>query len=407
VLAALVLSALVAGCGGDEGEGDGDTAGHTPSVTSEDFGLRLDLIATVRHPTYVTDAPQDPNLLFVTEQPGRVRVIEDGDLVKTPFLDIRHLVNDEGSEQGLFSIALAPDFSRSGRFYVHYTDKKDDVHVEEYRRAGDSLRADPNTRRTLLVVPKNQPEHNGGLLLFGPDGNLYVGLGDGGPADSPTLRAQDPNNLLGKILRIDPLSGDGRARPYAIPAGNPFVDGSGREEIFALGFRNPWRFSFDRQTDALIIGDVGGESFEEIDYVPAGEGAGANFGWPEFEGEKVVKKGAIRSGSPVKPVLTYPHQPECSVIGGYVARDPELPELEGRYLYGDACTGEIRSVILADGKAKDDRPLGLVLPPECDDPSCSAQIEAVFGLSSFGEDRAGHLYAVTVGGGVYRFVPDD
>jgi hypothetical protein len=224
--------------------------------------------------------------------------------------------------------------------------------------------------------------------MFGPDRLLYVGLGDGGPDGDPDRRGQDLGTLLGKILRIDPQPGGGR--PYSVPASNPFVDRPGaRPEIYSYGLRNPWRFSFDRRTGALAMGDVGESQWEEIDLVPQGGGRGANFGWSAFEGFARFSDGQTAPNA-IPPVLVYPHDEGCSVTGGYVVRDPSLASLDGRYLYGDFCAGDLRSFPAVPGRrAKDDGALGLNIPS----------------LSSFGEDNAGHIYATSLDGPVYRLVP--
>jgi glucose/arabinose dehydrogenase len=321
----------------------------------------------------------------VVEQTGRIQVLRDGHRASRPFLDLSAAVSCCG-EQGLLSVAFAPDYRRSGLLYVDYTDAAGDTRVVEYRRSSsDPLRADPASRRVVLRVPQPFPNHNGGLLLFGPDHLLYVGLGDGGSEGDPQRNGQDLSTLLGKVLRIDPRpSGD---RPYAIPRSNPFVGRQGaRPAIYSYGLRNPWRFSFDRATGALAIGDVGGSGFEEVDLVPRGEGRGANFGWSAYEGFARLNADQ-RAPNRVPPVLVYSHAVGCSITGGYVVRDRALPTLYGRYLYGDYCSGVLRSFPAQPGhRAADDRELGPKVPS----------------LSSFGEDDAGHIYATSLQGPVYR-----
>ncbi len=223
--------------------------------------------------------------------------------------------------------------------------------------------------------------------MFGPDDLLYIGTGDGGVADDPQRNGQDLGSPLGKLLRIDPAPSSGE--PYAIPPDNPFVGEPGaRPEVYAYGLRNPWRFSFDRDTGALAIGDVGQNSLEEVDYVPAGAGRGANFGWSAYEGSERFNDDQ-EAADHVEPVLAYGRDEGCSITGGYVVRDPELASLQGRYLYGDFCAGELRSFVPAKGEARDDRPLGLEVPS----------------LSSFGEDSQGRIYATSLDGSVFRLVP--
>jgi glucose/arabinose dehydrogenase len=243
---------------------------------------------------------------------------------------------------------------------------------------------DEGTARELLHMDDFASNHNGGLLLFGPDGQLYVGTGDGGIADDPERNGQDLGSLLAKILRIDPQPSDGR--PYSIPPDNPFVDQAGaRPEICDYGLRNPWRFSFDRRTRALVIGDVGQSSQEEIDYEPANRVCGNNFGWSAFEGTERRNEDQSAPNA-VAPILTYGRDRGCSVTGGYIVRDPTLPSLDGRYVYGDYCETELRSFIPSATSARDDRPLRL----------------SVDSLVSFGEDSEGRIYAVSLNGPVYR-----
>ena len=352
--------------------------------------VRLEQIGNFDDPVYVHQPPSGADgQLFVVEQPGRVKVVAlDGGGERT-FLDIEGKVAS-GGERGLLSIAFAPDYAESGRFYVYYTATGGDLTVEEYRRAAsDPLQADQASARTLLDIEHSRfPNHNGGQLQFGPDGYLYVGTGDGGSFGDPRENAQDRRSLLGKILRIDPANGD----RYAIPDGNPFKKGKGRDEIYALGLRNPWRFSFDHETGAIAIGDVGQDRREEIDYETAKSLRGANFGWDAFEGFRRYKSpdASKPPNDHEKPIEDYPTSAGgCAVTGGYVVRDPELGALSGRYVYADHCKGEIRSLIPSPRGARDDRPLGISEPR----------------ISSFGEDAAGHVYVVSLTGRVSRLAP--
>ncbi|HMC07470.1 MAG TPA: PQQ-dependent sugar dehydrogenase [Solirubrobacterales bacterium] len=333
----------------------------------------------------MTQPPGDHRNLFVVQQTGAIEVLRDGRKLDRPFLDLSRRVSCCG-EQGLLSMAFAPDYRRSGLFYVDYTDTAGDTRVVEFRRSrADSLRADPRSRRVVLRVHQPFSNHNGGLLLFGPGRLLYVGLGDGGPEGDPRRNGQDLSTLLGKILRIDPRPSGGR--PYTVPRSNPFTGRPGaRPEIYSYGLRNPWRFSFDSRTGALAIGDVGGSRFEEVDLVRRGAGSGANFGWSAYEG--FARYNADQQApNEVPPVLVYSHDAGCSITGGYVVRDRSLPSLYGRYLYGDFCSGQLRSFTARPGRrAQDDRALGIQVPS----------------LSSFGVDDAGHLYATSLEGPVYR-----
>ena len=353
-------------------------------------GVRLAEIGSFEAPVFVAQPPGERRDLYVVEQGGRVILVDDGEVVSEPFLDISGDVT-AGGEQGLLSMAFAPDYEQSGRFYVDFTDTEGDTRVQEFRRSESDPRvADLGTRRELLFVDQPFPNHNGGLLLFGPDRKLYIGLGDGGSAGDPMGNGQDLGTLLGKILRIDPLPSGGR--PYGIPDSNPFVDQpDARPEIYAYGLRNPWRFSFDRVTGALSIGDVGEHAIEEIDLVTRREAAGANFGWSAFEGDEPFNSDQSAPGA-IPPVLTYPLEGDnCAVTGGYVARDESLRSLYGRYLYGDFCAGELRSFVARpDQDAEDDRTLGLEVPQ----------------LSSFAEDDRGRIYATSLEGPVYRLAPE-
>jgi glucose/arabinose dehydrogenase len=308
---------------------------------------------------------------------------------KTPFLDIRSQVT-AGGEQGLLGLAFAPDYKTSGRFYVYFTDRSQDQRVVEYKRASGE-RADAGSARLVLKMDDAEGNHNGGELLFGPDKHLYIGTGDGGGGgDQHGARgnAQNLGSLLGKLLRIDPAAAGGR--PYSVPSDNPFVGrGGARGEIYSYGLRNPWRYSFDRRTGDLTIGDVGQDKVEEIDFVRRGKGRGANFGWRAFEGRARYAPGESAPGH-VRPVITRTHnQGWCSITGGVVVRDPGLPALRGRYVFGDYCKGDILSARLSAGRARSVRATPL----------------HVDSLSSFGEDARGRVYATSTDGPVYRLVP--
>lgn len=365
---------------------------------------RLDRIAIVTEPTYVTQPPSESHLVFITTKYGQVLVLQNGVKLEEPFLNIEDLVNDEGSEQGLLSIAFAPDYEQSGLFYVAYNLDDNSVQIDEFKRSEESeLLADPGSRREVINARHGQGErnqHNGGQLQFGPDGLLYIGLGEGGPVQKAFVsnRAQERAVLLGKILRIIPAPDVNNGRPYTIPGENPFV-GRERErpEIYAYGLRNPYRFSFDRESGALAIADPGADDIEEINFVERDKGYGLNFGWPQLEGNKPFRTDLESQGpaKPTPPIHTYLHDRGCSIIGGYVIRDPRIPELDGRYLYGDACSGELRTLIPSPDGADDDKTLGLRLSPA-----------RQFGLVSFGEGADGRIYAASFTGGVYALNPE-
>ena len=383
VPALLTLAALAgtASSGSVRAEEDPTAAATSP--------VRLVTVGRFARPTYLTAPPGDVRRQFVVEGRGVIRVIRDGRRLRSPFLDIRRQVRC-CNESGLLSMAFAPDYPRSRRFYVYYTDRAGAIVIEEFlRSAGNEDLALPASRRRLLRQPHRTENHKGGQLQFGPDGMLYAGLGDGGPQKDPHRRGQNLRTLLGKILRIDPR----RNTRYGIPRSNPFVTRRGvRKEIWAYGVRNPWRFSFTPH-GGFLMADVGQNMVEEIDYLPGRGGrpprGGHNFGWSIFEGTRRFRPG--RAPGHVKPVLQHTHRRGgfCSIIGGYVVRDPQLPALRGRYVYGDFCNSRLRSMRLSRGRATGDRPLG----------------PRVIAVSSFGEDARRRLYVMSVTGAVYRLAP--
>lgn len=349
----------------------------------------LELVASgLAAPVFLTAAPGDTERLFVVERSGRVVIIRDGAVLSTPFLDIQGLVSS-GGERGLLSMAFHPDYSQNGEFFVDYTDVNGDTRVSRYRASGDPDVADAGSGEVILTVAQPYSNHNGGQLAFGPDGMLYIGLGDGGSGGDPLGNGQDTGTLLGSILRIDV---DGGA-PYGIPADNPFLgDAGARDEIWAYGLRNPWRFSFDRQIGDLYIGDVGQGAWEEVDVQPAGNERGANYGWNVMEGAHCYNAASCDQTGLVLPVLEYSHGEGCSITGGYVYRGSAVPILAGHYLYADYCSGWIRSFRYAGGEAVDNRDWSNVLEPGTS-------------ISSFGEDALGELYVLTLSGDVFRIVP--
>jgi glucose/arabinose dehydrogenase len=363
-----------------------------PTTTSEPVRLQLTKIGDFARPVYVTAPPDDPNHLFVAEQRGTVQQVVDGRVQPTPFLDVTDHVL-EVSERGFLGIAFAPDYATSGRVYVDYTDRtgNGNVNVVELRltdRYPDRL--DPFSARQILEIVKPWENHNAGMLQFGPDGYLYVAVGDGdsGVINPPGTFAQTLDDLLGNILRIDPLHHDGQS-PYSVPASNPFAGRTGaRPEVWDYGLRNPWRFSIDPASGDLYVGDAGEGEREEIDYV-AGNRGGVNFGWPCFEGT-VAGPVAQTCVDPVAPIYDYDHGGgRCAVIGGVVVHDPRLPSLAGRYLFGDYCDGKLHSMRVVGGRATDATDLGLTVPT----------------LDSFGVDGLGRVYVTATDGGVYRLDP--
>jgi glucose/arabinose dehydrogenase len=395
VVALLLASACLSGDGPSSTAPTGSTArtgggakaptGATGTEPSEppgslhDVEVALEHVATLEAPLALAVRSGDPTL-YVAEKTGRVVALEPGDDPRV-VLDLSDTVS-LGSEQGLLGIAFSPD---GASVYVDYTDTQGDTHVAEFEVGADGD-VDPQGRELLLV---DQPfsNHNGGALAFGPDGYLYVALGDGGSAGDPDGNAQALDSLLGKILRISPEPSGGLE--YSIPSDNPFVGVAGtRPEIWAYGLRNPWRFSFDRQTGDLWIGDVGQGGFEEIDVAPAGRG-GSNFGWDRFEGLHAFEGDADRRDV-VFPVHEYPHGGSvCAVTGGYVYRGRAIPDLRGAYLFADFCPGRVEAFRLDEGFPPEVVALGPVVPA----------------LSSFGEDTQGELYVLSLAGGVFKVVP--
>jgi len=358
------------------------------AVAAQAQAVRLAPVASgFDQPLFVTAAPGDASRLFVVEQTGRIRIVKDGALQPQPFLNLAGSVSCCG-ERGLLGLAFHPDYQRNGRFYVDYTNRAGDTRVVEYRVSSNPDRARPGGR-VILAVHQPFANHNGGMLAFGPDGKLYVGLGDGGSGGDPFGNGQSPRTLLGKILRIDVDRRTG-SRPYGIPPDNPFVGRAGvRPEIDVLGVRNPWRFSFDRRTRDLWIGDVGQGTTEEVDVLTPARARGANLGWNRFEGRGRFSNTRLTIGHLVQPVAQYSHAVGCSITGGYVYRGTAVPALAGRYLYADYCSGRIWS--MRAGR----RPGGVR-------EITGAVGGAKQGITSFGQDNAGEVYLVA-GDTVYRF----
>lgn len=354
-----------------------------PGALSLDQYALQEVAKDLDRPVFVTHAGDGSGRLFVVEQPGRIRVIRDGQLLAEPYLDLTDRVTDSENEQGLLGLAFSPTFTQDGRLYVYYTaqDEGKDT-VARFTADPQADTADRDSGTVLLAVDDPYGNHNGGMLAFGPDGYLYAGFGDGGSAGDPEDRAQDLDSLLGKILRLD-VSGDA----YTIPSDNPFANGGGRPEIWIYGVRNPWRYSFDRLTGDLYIGDVGQNQYEEIDYLPNGESRGRNLGWRVFEGLHEYDTTRHAGADPVPPILEYTHSEGCSVTGGYVYRGSALPALNGVYFYADFCSTTIWAA-WTDGSAWTSQTFGT----------------AHFPVGSFGEDQAGELYLVDLDGVLYKLV---
>jgi glucose/arabinose dehydrogenase len=405
VLGFVALVTLVAACDGNGDESSGTrakpattTAPPTteppnpaaPSTAPADLdaaAVTLTPVAQVEAPTAMAVREGD-TALYVAEQEGRVRAVRDGALDQQAVLDVSDRVQ-AGGEQGLLGIAFSPDGSK---LYVHYSDatSNGDTRVEEYAMTDGT--ADPGSRREVLAVEQPQANHNGGQLAFGPDDLLYIGLGDGGAAaDEGAGHAEGGNGqsldtLLGKILRIDPNPSDDR--PYSIPSDNPFADGGGRPEIWAFGLRNPWRFSFDRETADLWIGDVGQNAWEEIDYMPAGQGEGANYGWARYEGNHPFSGAEIPDTVPA--LFEYPNPGEgCSVTGGFVYRGTRIANLVGAYVFADYCEGQVRALRQENGRVAVERFLDV----------------SAANVAAFGQDNEGELYVLSQGEGLLRIDP--
>jgi glucose/arabinose dehydrogenase len=373
--AGLVLAALVSCSPSGVSSGASSASDAVSPLTP--VTVSLEQIATLEQPLALAVRPGD-DALYVAEKTGRVMAIRGGAVDRTPVLDLSRDVS-LGGEQGLLGLAFSPD----GRFlYVNYTDVRGDTRIVEYAMRRE--RAAPSTRRQVLIVDQPYDNHNGGDLVFGPDGYLYIGLGDGGSGGDPQGNAQSLGTLLGKMLRIDPRPSGGE--PYSIPSDNPFVDRpDARPEIWAYGLRNPWRYDFDAFTGDLWIADVGQSAWEEIDRQPADAPGGANYGWNLVEGSHRYA-GAAPDGA-VPPVYEYAHAAGgCVVIGGIVYHGAAVPALDGAYLFADFCRGELEAITLGPNGTVSHAVLGLTVPD----------------VSSFGIGPDGEGYVLSLDGGVYR-----
>jgi glucose/arabinose dehydrogenase len=379
----LIFVAAASSCGSQfESEAPGPPAGTVP------VGLQ-DIATGVSFPLYLTSPPGDTDRLFILERAGAIRIVKAGVLLATPFLSLVGQVSTDG-EQGLLGLAFDPDYATTGRFVVHYTDLAGNTRVTRFRVSSDPDLADPASEEVLMTAEQPFSNHNGGQIAFGPDGFLYIGLGDGGGANDPGGRGQSLADLLGSILRID-ARGDVAS---TTPADNPFVGVEGaRPEIWSYGLRNPWRFSFDAATGDLYIADVGQNAFEEVDvsFASEGTGRGANYGWNRMEGQHCFQAASCDQNGLVQPVFEYDHGSGCSISGGYVYRGAAIPALQGHYFYADYCGGWVRSFRLVGGQAQD----------QADWPTLRPGGQVV----SFGQDAAGELYVLSAQGRVAKIVP--
>ena len=361
-----------------------DARTQTTQSSSQSISLGTQEVARgLDNPVYLT-APSGDSRLFVVEQPGRIRIIDNGRLVEKPFLDITGKVG-YGGERGLLSVAFHPLYRSNGFLFVNYTDKNGDTHVERYSVSSDRNVLDPTTAKLILAIDQPYSNHNGGLVMFGPDGMLYFGMGDGGSQRDPHNNGQNPNALLGKLLRINVDRDD----PYSIPSGNPYARGGGKGEVWAIGLRNPWRFSFDKPTGLLYIADVGQDKYEEVNIAPANR-PGVNYGWSAMDGPDCFKSSACNKSQFQQPALTYTHDSgTCSIIGGFVYRGRAIPEIVGQYFYSDYCNSWVRSLSYANDKVS----------------AYHQWIDGGLGsIVSFGEDSQGELYICSSNGRVYRII---
>lgn len=349
----------------------------------------VEVVSGLENPLLVTNAGDGSGRLFVVEQTGAIWIIQDGQLSEEPFLDVSSLLSSDVfrggySERGLLGLAFHPDFETNGLFFINHTDVNGNTVVARYHVSADDPNiADPASAVTILTQQQPFENHNGGNLAFGPDGYLYIAFGDGGSQGDPQVNGQNINTWLAKILRIDV-----NADTYTVPDTNPLVgQADAKPEIWAYGLRNPWRFTFDRETGDLYIADVGGDNTEEVNFQPAASAGGENYGWRVWEGYD-QRTEEQTTGEPVPPVATYPHTDGCSISGGYVYRGEQLPDLQGVYFYGDYCNGRIWTLYRDDAGAWVS--------------ARSSWTPGQFVISSFGEDEAGELYVVDYKGAIYR-----
>jgi glucose/arabinose dehydrogenase len=342
----------------------------------------VEVVRGLDRPIGLEAAGDGTGRLFILEQPGVVRILQEGQLLPQPFMDIRSWVGSSANEQGLLGLAFHPRYVENGYFFLHYTDRSGDTVIARYRVSADPNRGDPATEQRLLQVDQPYANHNGGKIAFGPDGYLYIGLGDGGSGGDPQGHGQNRSTLLGALLRIDVDAGE----PYAVPD-NPFSNEEGRAEIWAYGLRNPWRFSFDRLTGDLYIADVGQNSFEEVNFQPADSPGGENYGWNIMEGFSCFQPQQCDQSGLVLPIYDYPTRAagNCSVTGGYVYRG-SLEAWQGIYLFGDYCSGRVWGLFMdADGEWQD-----------------ALLFETGQNISTFAEAEDGELYLVGHRGLIFR-----
>lgn len=361
---------------------------ETPRAVTAVTTIQIEQIASgYTRPTFITHAFDDR--LFVVEERGLVTIIQDGERVPTPFLDIQDRVNNQANEQGLFSILFHPDYPETNYFFVNYTRADGSSVISRMSVSDDPNRGDPASELVMLVIGQPYNNHNGGQMHFGPDGYLYIGMGDGGSGGDPLNHGQDATTLLGSMLRIDVNSNSERG--YAIPPDNPYLDNDERpNEIWGIGLRNPWRFSFDRLTGDLYVADVGQSAWEEIHLIPAGTPGGINFGWNIMEGRQCFRGSDCDQTGLDIPIWDYDHSNGCSITGGYVYRGEAYPELWGNYFFSDYCSGNIWALVAQDEG----------------EPIVNLVLQSGLGPASFGQDANGEVYISDHrGGGIYRLTP--
>jgi glucose/arabinose dehydrogenase len=391
-LAALASVAAAAPIGGSASAG--------LATGNGDGGIELHSIGQFQNPVFTAFAPGRANTVYVVEQAGTVQAVVNGVVQPQTFLDIRDRTGFDScdaqcGEQGLLSIAFDPGFAVNGAFYAYYTNTTGDIELDEFHTNSPTDADESSRAKVISVRHRFASNHNGGTVAFGPDGYLYMGTGDGGIADDPHQNSQDKDKLLGKLLRLD-VDGAGTEGGYAIPQDNPYVGKKGRDEIMAIGLRNPYRFSFNSNNDNIAIGDVGQDRWEEIDYEKPAKLIGANFGWDRWEGTHRHKEGGRISSTPFagkhdKPIHEYSHKNGCSITGGILVTDPDLPSLYGRYLYADFCAGQLRSLVPSLSEASGDHKVGVAI-------SSPTSLRA-------DPNNGGDVYVSSLDGDVYRIDP--
>ncbi|SYZ72506.1 conserved exported hypothetical protein [Candidatus Zixiibacteriota bacterium] len=374
--------------------------GHSGKAMAATPLTTVRVASGLSRPLFIGAAPGDNQRLFIVEQySGKIKILANGSVQAAPFIDIHSLITTAGNEQGLLGLAFHPDYANNGFFFVDYTDTSGATVIERFHVSPNPDSADPASGQIILRIAQPYSNHNGGMIAFGPnDGYLYVGMGDGGLGGDPENRAQNPDSLLGKILRIDIDGGS----PYAIPTSNPYYGkNSPRPEIWAMGVRNPWRYSFDKSTADLYIADVGQNSWEEIDFQPANDTGGENYGWRLMEGNHCYNPptNCDPGGNLVLPIYEYGHSSgKCSITGGYVYRGCAIPDLQGTYFFGDYCSGQIWSFRYSGGIMSEFMERTVELAP--------GGGQSINMITSFGQDNAGEIYIVDQGGEIFKIVPD-